>query len=241
MTATPSAQIREEVRSAYAGRRLPPELRQFETEPRRAIRSVAELMSAYWDRAFAAHWPRIRALLEHDVLYRSRQIADGGTRSLFADLHPSVRWDDGELAVECAGAETELDLDERGLLLVPSVFVWPKVTFVTAPPWQPTLIYPARGVGMLWSDEQTAAPDALAKLVGQTRASLLSALDAPRSTTELAALLGQTTGGVSQHLAILREAGLVRGRRVQRVVLYMRSAEGEALVAAASPAVAEPA
>ena len=236
MLATPSAQIREEVATAYAGRRLPAELRRFEKEPRLAIRDVADVMRAYWDLALAEHWPRIRALLEHDVLYRSRQIADGGTRSLFADLHPSVRWSDGELTVECGDTEeTALELDERGLLLVPSVFVWPKVTFVTAPPWQPTLIYPARGVGMLWSDEQVRAPGALAKLVGQTRAALLTALDSPRSTTELAVLLDMTSGGVSQHLTILREAGLVRGNRVQRMVLYMRSAEGEALVRASDP------
>ena len=67
------------------------------------------------------------------MLYRARQIADGGTGALFADLDPAVSWSDGVLQVECDGKLTPtLDLDERGLLLVPSVFVWPKVTIVTA-------------------------------------------------------------------------------------------------------------
>ncbi|HXD54027.1 MAG TPA: winged helix-turn-helix domain-containing protein, partial [Solirubrobacteraceae bacterium] len=72
----------------------------------------------------------------------------------------------------------------------------------------------------------------LERLVGRTRAALLSALDSPRSTTELAGELGLTAGGVSQHLGVLRDAGLVCGRRVARSVLYLRSPEGDALVEA---------
>jgi DNA-binding transcriptional ArsR family regulator len=232
MIATPPDLISAEVRYAYAGRPLPPALEPFVREPRCAVERLAELMRTYWERCLAEDWPRIRSLLEQDVLYRARQIADGGTARLFCDLDPAVRWDEGELRVD-GNCEAELDLDERGLLLVPSVFVWPRVTLVSADPWQPTLIYPARGVGMLWSPEQTAPPDALERLLGRTRASLLMALDSPRSTTDLAGAMGLTPGGVSQHLAVLRDAGLICGRRVARMVLYMRSAEGDDLLAAA--------
>ena len=72
--------------------------------------------------------------------------------------------------------------------------------------------------------------------MGRTRATLLVALDSPRSTTELAGELGLTPGGVSQHLTVLRDAGLVCGRRVARSVLYLRSAEGDALLDASEPA-----
>jgi DNA-binding transcriptional ArsR family regulator len=236
MVSTPAAQIRAEVAHTYADGQVPPILEPFLSRPRRAIGELAELMRSYWERSLADHWPRIRALLEQDVLYRARQIADGGTSRLFADLDPAVGWDEGVLEVECGDCDTAIELDERGLLLVPSAFVWPKVTIVTAPPWQPTLIYPARGIGMLWSPERPVAPDALAKLVGQSRAALLIALEHPRSTTELAATMGISLGGVSQHLSILREAGLVCGHRLQRVVLYMRSPEGDDLVRAATPA-----
>jgi DNA-binding transcriptional ArsR family regulator len=205
-------------------------LEPFVESPRKAIEGLAELMREYWQRSLAAHWPRVRSLLEHDVLYRSRQIADGGTARLFCDLDPSVSWSDGVLTIECGECESDLDLDERGLLLVPSAFVWPIVTILTLEPWQPTLAYPARGIGMLWSPEEPSAPDALERLVGRTRATLLSALDSPRSTTELAGTLGMTAGGVSQHLTVLRDAGLVCGRRVARSVLYLRSAEGDALL-----------
>lgn len=237
MVATPPRQIAAEVRYAYEGVELPAVLEPFVTRPKRAIEGLAELMREYWARTHEAHWPRLRSLLEHDVLYRSRQIADGGTARLFCDLDPGVSWSEGVLRIECGVCESDLNLDERGLLLVPSVFVWPKVTILTLEPWQPTLAYPARGIGMLWSpDDASAPPDALERLVGRTRATLLTALDSPRSTTELAGELGLTPGGVSQHLGVLRDAGLVCGRRVARSVLYLRSAEGDVLVEASGTA-----
>ncbi len=234
MLSTPAALIRTEVMAAYPNVPLPAVLEPFIERPRHAIEELAELMRVYWERCLADDWPRIRSLLEQDVLYRARQIADGGTARLFSDLDPAVSWKDGVLQIQCGDlCESDLDLDERGLLLVPSVFVWPKVTTVSAEPWQPALAYPVRGIGMLWSPEQTAPPDALERLLGRTRAMLLLALDSPRSTTELSGATGMTPGGISQHLAVLRDAGLINGRRVARSVLYMRSCEGDDLLAAA--------
>ena len=241
MLATPPEQIAAEVRYAYDGVELPAVLEPFVQRPRQAIEGLAELMREYWARCHSEHWPRMRSLLEHDVLYRSRQIADGGTARLFCDLDTGVSWSDGVLTIDCGECDSDLDLDERGLLLVPSVFVWPKVTILTLEPWQPTLAYPARGVGMLWSPEESGAPDALERLVGRTRAMLLAALESPRSTTELAGELGLTPGGVSQQLGVLRDAGLVCGRRVARSVLYLRSAEGDALLEASGQAEDAPA
>ena len=48
------------------------------------------------------------------------------------------------------------------------------------------------------------------------------------------AAVGVSAGGVSQHLAILRDAGLVNGHRTGRVVLYLRSPAAEDLLTAAS-------
>src|SRR4051794_25913283 len=86
MLATPDEQIEAEVRYAYEGAPLPAELEPFVSDPRRAIEGLAELMREYWARCHEENWPRMRSLLEHDVLHRSRQIADGGTARLFCDL-----------------------------------------------------------------------------------------------------------------------------------------------------------
>jgi DNA-binding transcriptional ArsR family regulator len=227
VAATAPAQSRAEILRAYPGDSLPSSLARLVDDPA----ALADLLRAYWDRALAAHWPRVRALLEGDVLYRARQMADGGAERLFADVDPTVRFTDGVLRVDKRAQQT-LDLEERGLLFVPSAFVWPAVRVVTDPQWQPTIIYPARGVGTLWEPERTPAPDALGALLGRVRAEVLAALDRPRSTTDLARALDVSPGGVSQHLRVLREAGLVHGHRVGRVVLYLRSAAGESLLAA---------
>ena len=89
-------------------------------------------------------------------------------------------------------------------------------------------------MGTLWETARAVAPDALAALVGRVRAAILLALGSPRSTTDLANTLGISAGGVSQHLAILRDAGLVNGHRTGRVVLYLRSPAAEDLLAAAA-------
>jgi len=210
---------------------LPAVLEPFVEDPAAGLAAVVELLRAYWDRALAPHWPRVRALLEGDVLHRAREMADGGAERLFADVDPTVSWADGILSID-KRAQQDVDLEDRGLLFVPSVFTWPDVVLITDPHWQPTIVYPARGVGTLWETGRPAAPDALGALLGKVRAAVLMALDRPRSTTDLAGALGVSAGGVSQHLGVLRAAGLVHGHRVGRVVLYLRSPAGDGLVGA---------
>jgi hypothetical protein len=158
-------------------------------------------------------------------------MADGGAERLFADVDPTVSWADNVLSID-KPAQQDVDLEERGLLFVPSAFAWPDVVLITDPTWQPTIVYPARGAATLWEPGRPAAPDALGALLGRLRAAVLMALDRPRSTTDLARALGVSAGGVSQHLSVLREAGLVHGHRVGRVVLYLRSPAGDGLVGA---------
>ena len=122
-------------------------------------------------------------------------------------------------------------LEGRGLLLVPSAFGWLGPTVITAEPWQPTVIYPARGVALLW-EEEAPLDDAIAALLGRTRARVLAASAAPVSTTELARRLEITPSGASQHLSALSAAGLVSRRREGREVLYMRTPLAESLLGA---------
>jgi DNA-binding transcriptional ArsR family regulator len=115
---------------------------------------------------------------------------------------------------------------------VPTVFSWERPSVISIEPWQPTLIYPARGVALLW-ESADAAPE-LSGLIGATRARILGVLDAPQSTTELAAQLDLTPGGVSQHLSVLAKAGLVVRRRERRVVLYARTELGDQLASSST-------
>ena len=230
MLAVPSERVAAEVARTYRGRPMPPALEPFVTRPERAVAGLADLVRAYWDAALAPSWPRIRALLQGDVLHRARTLADGGARRLFADMDPAIAWAGGELRIR-KRAEASLDPGDRGLLFVPSVFVWPRVVAVVDPAWQPTVVYPARGIATLWDPGRPAGPMALAAL-GARRAAVLAALVEPWSTTDLARRLGVSAGGVSQHLSVLRAAGLVHGQRAGRSVLYMRSPAGDQVVGA---------
>lgn len=228
MLATPADQVRAEVRRVCAPAPLPPVLQPFDDDPEAAVAALAELVRAYWERALAPHWERIRALLEGDVLYRARRLADEGAQRLFADIHPELRFADDTLFIDMP-FDGHLDLEGRGLLFVPSAFTWPRPSASLEGTWQPFVVYPARGVASLWDPGRAAPPAALAALLGARRASVLAALHAPRSTTELARALGLSPGSVSQHLSVLRDAGLVNAHRVGRVVLYVRSPTGDAL------------
>lgn len=232
---TPAAQVRREM-GFFLGRRKPPEtLLPLLERPRSALAELADTLTQLWERTLEPHWPRLRALLEADVLYRSRRLTEGGPARLFDDLHPHVRFGEARLEVQAACDVDEVALGGRGLLLVPSAFSWQNPRLIIDPPWQPTLLYPARGVALLWEPGAARTSKALAGVLGETRASLLHALEAPVSTTDLAHRLDLSPGGVSQALTSLRDAGLVTGARRGRSVHYLRTPTGDRLVEATQP------
>jgi biotin operon repressor len=204
-------------------------LRPYLDDPSGAVHSLAYVLAEFWRRALEPDWPRVRSLLEADLLYRSRRLTEAGVAMLFSDLHPRIAWANDGVEVTMHQCSEHIELAGRGLVLVPSAFSCDKPSTMTEAPWQPTVVYPARGVGLLW-ESAPAPPDALAKVLGRSRATLLGDLDAPRSTTDLAARLGMTPGGVSQHLTALRDSGLVSSRRNGRLVLYCRSPLADELV-----------
>ena len=197
--------------------------------PHAAIARLAATLQAYWDIALAGHWPRIAALLEADVLWRSKRLAAGGAAALFEDLHETIAWRGGRLTAADPHHHSG-SLAGEGLLLVPTVMTWPGVRKMIAP-YQPQLAYPARGIATMWETGPPPAPRALAALIGPTRAAILTALAEPSSTTGLAQRLHITPGAVSQHLSVLRDAGTVTRARVGRQVLYRRTRTGDTLAA----------
>jgi DNA-binding transcriptional ArsR family regulator len=166
-------------------------------------------------------------------VYRAGQLASKGWAAALTDLHADLSWHQGQIELSRWAADENADLGGRGLLFIPSVFAWPRLALRLDPPWPPALVYPARGVSALWEQPGRAGPgNALHRLLGVSRAAILLALEDPASTTQLAATLGQSLGGIGDHLAVLREAGLVARARSGRSVLYRRTPVGDALAAA---------
>ncbi|MEA2168371.1 MAG: hypothetical protein QOF76_1671 [Solirubrobacteraceae bacterium] len=224
--ATPLEHIAGDIRRLY-GAAAPECVTALLDEDSGAMDDLVDVLREFWDRALAPHWPRVRATLEADLQYRAHRLTSGGPEALFADLHPSIVFADSALEVheQCS---IDRGLQGQGLILVPSAFHWQRVSSIGDPPWHPTILYPARGVALLWEPGEPA-PDALAAVLGRRRAELLAMLTAPASTTDLAARLGASPGGISMHLTALRDAGLVSSARSGRAVLYTRTPAADSL------------
>jgi DNA-binding transcriptional ArsR family regulator len=218
--ATPHDEVAKELGIAYgfADAEMPPEAARYLEEPDAALAELVASLRSYWRVAIEPHWPRMRALLEGDVLYRARMLALEGPEVLFANLHPEASWADGVLTLDKHNWDEDVKPMGRGIVLIPLVFVCPRLTVMIDEPWQPTLAYPPRGLATLWEGERPAAGTALLELVGDSRSVLLRALEIPMTTTELAARVGVTPGAISQQLAQLRRAGIVDAHRSGRGV-----------------------
>jgi DNA-binding transcriptional ArsR family regulator len=197
-------------------------------DPARMVRELADALEEAWRVLVAPEWPRLRALLEADVAFHSRRLAEVGLGALLPELDPRLSWNGRTLTLSLHG-EYARDLGGQGLVLMPSVFSWPDVITGFEPPWQPTVVYPARGLAGLWTEPADRTPGALARLLGANRAAVLCALDDPATTTALAHRLRLAPSSVSAHLTVLRDAGLLTTRRYGHQVLYERTPLGMAL------------
>jgi DNA-binding transcriptional ArsR family regulator len=234
----PREAFEAELRSVWRGGPPPPRVAALIEAGTDGSRMLADVLLGYWAVAIEPHWPAMRAVLEEDIAYRAGELTRNGVAAMLADMHPELSIHDDVLRI----AKKRADLHQvehlagQGLLLVPSVFVWPNVVFAVDSARPPSLTYPARGVGNLWGrqDPQLTDTDPLPALLGRSRAEILAALDLPSCTTDLAARLSQSPSAVSQHLSVLRRNGLVRSWRVGRRVLYLRTELATSIVGAHS-------
>jgi DNA-binding transcriptional ArsR family regulator len=241
--ATPEEQVKAQIDRTLSTSSLPtfgplaPDVERQLRSPG-AVDRLADQLMLLWQAFLAPSWQGIRDVLDRDVLHRSRALARGGLAGLFDGLAPLITLAEPELRIQCKGYDETRALDGSGLVLKPSVFVWPytAVTLDSARP--PEVIYPARGVASLfWGAPHDDG--ALATLIGATRAQVLAMLDEPMHTSGLARMFGRSPGNVADHLKALRASGLIDRARVGRHVIYSRTPLGEALLVGAQPAVGD--
>ncbi|MDG6108640.1 winged helix-turn-helix transcriptional regulator [Dactylosporangium aurantiacum] len=228
LRAAPPAEARAEIDFYLRRRAVPPAARAVLTAPD-VLDRLAALLAAAWTALLADDWPRLRLLCERDVVHRVAALGRAGWAAALAGLHPKVRWRDGGIDV-LVRSRGETALDGAGLLLVPSVFVWPQLAVYADAPWPKAIVYPARGVATLLEHGPPSAPAHLSALLGRSRALLLVTLADPASTSQLARALGMATGAVGDHLAVLHRSRLVERARSGRSVLYRRTPLGDSLV-----------
>lgn len=198
---------------------------------------LTDTMRQYHDTAVAPYWSRIQTAIEADRNRRARALLDGGAEGLLASLHP-LRWESGVLEVPGYPSTRELHLDDRGLLLVPSFFCADRPVALLDPALPPVLVYPVDRLGGLartagaapapGQDEQ--AREALAALLGRTRAHVLEVVNEGCSTGEVARRLDISPAAASQHATVLRNAGLLVSQRDRNTVRHTLTALGRAIL-----------
>ncbi|HUY52510.1 MAG TPA: DUF5937 family protein [Streptosporangiaceae bacterium] len=232
--ATAPEQVAHEIERSLtqrSGAAVPPDAWRLLDDPAASRGLLADLLEQCWRLLIAPHWPRLRELLDADVAFRTQTLAGYGLERVLADLHPRAHWTGRAIVID--GFEPgRCLLSGAGLLLMPSVFLWPSLAPVTDPPAQPALAYPARGIAELWQPSRTGQSEALARLLGRTRAALLESLAEPASTHTLARRHGLAASTVSEHLSALRDARLVTGRRHRHAVMYQQTRLGADLAGA---------
>ncbi|MGC1213722.1 MAG: winged helix-turn-helix domain-containing protein [Micromonospora sp.] len=201
------------------------------------LRHLTDSMAQYQTVAITPYWPRIQAAVKADRARRARALLDGGVEALLESLRPAMRWNAGVLEVLEYPDTRELHLDGRGLLLVPSFFCARTPVALLDPALPPVLVYPVDRLGGLASEPGPGAGpatdgnrEALAALLGRTRAAVLEATDDGCTTGEVARRLDISPAAASQHTAVLRNAGLLVSQRDRNRVLHTLTPLGRAIL-----------
>jgi DNA-binding transcriptional ArsR family regulator len=246
LLATPEQEVRASLSRVFRDvDPWPDSARELSARPRPTLELIAAEIADAHERLITPHWDRIRAVLDADIAHRGGVLATMGARALFAGLHQGLRWSAGTLTYVKAegGSEYQATLGpDSGLVLVPSVLLWPLVTMKMHTSSQTVVRYPARGAATVWERaseadggagrraDAAAENSAVRDLLGAPRSRLLHELRSPATTTSLARTLAVSPAAVSQHLTVLRRCGLVDRARAGRSVLYQTSDLGLALL-----------
>src|SRR5579884_1380755 len=126
VAATPPATVRRDLRATHAPDPLPGPLRSAVRSDKRAtvrlLNAICDALERYWRSSVEPSWAPMQLVLEADTTYRARQLAAGGARLLFADIHPNVRWQAGAVSIAEMVGDHTVAAAGRGLLLMPSIF-----------------------------------------------------------------------------------------------------------------------
>jgi DNA-binding transcriptional ArsR family regulator len=181
---------------------------------------------AAWQRGFAAAWPAIEAVHQGDLMYRSLALTRSGPAELLEDLRPAAWLEGNELCVPATYAARYAP-GGAGLVLVTSVFAPDELLTGTVRWGRWVVVHPPVGRAMLWLHDPLVPPSAqLSQLIGAVRAQILTALEIPRTTGDIAELCRLAPNTTSYHLSRLRDAGMVASSRAGRRSYYRLAARG---------------
>jgi DNA-binding transcriptional ArsR family regulator len=229
----PSALVRQGVDMIWARRRgtPPPWLRDLTENDATARQLVDRGLRDAYETVLRSSWPQIRSRHQAEYLRYALTAAEHGVAAALLSLCPGSRLVDGVWEID-APFHRHAVPGGQGLTLLPT-FHWPDGPLFGSVHGAPALLVYSAGPGIPLVPAAAAHHDALAPVLGATRARALRLLSDPLTTTELAHELGISLGTASTHAAALRDAGLISTVRDGRAVQHSRTPLGTALQAGA--------
>ncbi|MGW1505598.1 ArsR/SmtB family transcription factor [Streptomyces mirabilis] len=212
----PTPFVRTELRRVHsAGRRPIPWTRLLADRDRESWQILEHAVRAAHACVLDGSWDRIRAGFDAERAWRIHILAAQGIRAMLVGLAPGARWHGATLEFDSTD-DVEVTLNGHGVTLLPSVF-WTGRPLVGRYAQGMFLVYPAT-TPLPLLDDPTA--NALATLLGRTRATILEQLTRPRTTTDLAHQLDLAKSSVSEHTKALRDAHLTTAHRDGKTVWH---------------------
>ncbi|MGA3524930.1 helix-turn-helix domain-containing protein [Melissospora conviva] len=171
------------------------------------------------------------AFREADVARRSAELATSGLATVIGALHRTLHLHGETLQVERPFSYTHRS-DGLGIVLVPSPFLVDEVRVMFGEGRPVRLFY---STGTPFPSRSSQGDDPLARMLGGTRATVLRALVSSCGTVTLSRRIGSSPATASEHVAVLRGAGLVATARVGRGVRHWLTPLGAQLLSRATP------
>jgi DNA-binding transcriptional ArsR family regulator len=203
-------------------------------DPLAFLERLCVLLEGYWEAAFAQEWERLEPHFADSVAKAGRLMRASGLYGFIDTLGFRVRARRDrqrfDLELSCApqwgSAKDSPDVDvtvSETFTFVPTMFSWPHIWYGVESAWPMGMTY---HVPLIEDQARPRVPPT--DLVRILRAcgedvrlrALRWIAERPRSTQELAPLVGITEPALSKHLRQLSDAGVLEPRRDGRYVLY---------------------
>jgi DNA-binding transcriptional ArsR family regulator len=230
---TPRIRLRAELAKAGRGGSLPSWAEDVADGKRERLRWLGTAMRRYHQQAIEPFQSQIAAQLEAHRSQLICRLVTGGAEAVLGSLGGGIRWERPALTARRYPADLSIELQGRGITLVPSFFCRHGPVTLADDSLDPVLVYPidppSDWLQTGWTS--TGVDRHLGALVGQPRAQLLHALSTPAGTTEVSARTGMSISSASEHTAVLRNAGLVQSVRRGRRVVHSLTPLGRGLLA----------
>ncbi|WP_290058331.1 ArsR/SmtB family transcription factor, partial [Amycolatopsis solani] len=224
----PKKRLRQELAELTADRLRSPWVRELSEGDGGALKRLGRAFHSYHRVAIAPFWEQVRRNVAQEHVRASHLMTESGIEALLTHLSPAVRWRRPVLEVDYP-VDRPLRPAGRGLILIPSYFCDRRPITLVRHDTTPFLVYPLER-RLLDGDCPPDPSKALADLVGQSRAAVLEAVDGTGNTSEIARRAGILVSSASQHLAVLRRAGLVASTRQGNSMIHNLTLTGASLL-----------